>query len=131
MRLSVRLFSCSRCGPSTHPGEPRVPDRRPGLPPFPRGIDRTSGEVFAIMIRNRGTRTGLFRAVFAVVQVAFLGTSMLVVPAGALPANPSADLDQCANQPPPSSPTDRGNPADWVNGHLSASKSTYPEGGSM
>jgi len=83
------------------------------------------------MIRNRGTRTGLFRAVFAVVQVAFLGTSMLVVPAGALAANPSADLDQCANQPAPSSPTDGCDPDLWVNGNLGASKSTYREGDSI
>src|SRR5206468_11756925 len=46
-------------------------------------------------------------------------------------ANPSADLDQCANQPAPSSPTDGCDPDLWVNGNLGASKSTYREGDSI
>jgi hypothetical protein len=48
-------------------------------------------------------------------------------------ANPSADLDQCANDPLPSPITDGCNAAaaDWVNGNLGASKSAYREGDSI
>jgi hypothetical protein len=48
-------------------------------------------------------------------------------------ANPSADLDQCANDPAPSPNTDGCSSAasDWVNGNLGASKSVYQEGDSI
>jgi len=48
-------------------------------------------------------------------------------------ANPSADLDQCANDPAPSPSTDgcNSNASDWVNGNLGASKSVYFEGDSI
>jgi hypothetical protein len=47
--------------------------------------------------------------------------------------NPSADLDQCANDPLPSPVTDGCNVAasEWVNGNLGASKSAYREGDSI
>ena len=77
-------------------------------------------------------RDGLFRFLFVLLQVAFLGTATLVAPAGvALAANPSADLDQCANGPAPSSPTNGCNPDEWVDGNLGASKSIYREGDSI
>ena len=48
-------------------------------------------------------------------------------------ANPSADLDQCANDPAPSPSTDgcSASASDWVNGNLGASKSSYFEGDSI
>ena len=47
--------------------------------------------------------------------------------------NPSADIDQCANDPSPSSPTDGCNSlaSQWVNGNLGSSKSIYREGDSI
>ena len=48
-------------------------------------------------------------------------------------ANPSADLDQCANDPVPSPASDGcdSNANQWVNGNLGASKSFYFEGDSI
>ncbi|MBI4038117.1 hypothetical protein HY387_00480 [Candidatus Daviesbacteria bacterium] len=48
-------------------------------------------------------------------------------------ANPSARLDQCANDPAPSPSTDgcSASASDWVNGNLGASKSSYFEGDSI
>lgn len=48
-------------------------------------------------------------------------------------ANPSADLDQCANDPVPSPNTDgcSSNASDWVNGNLGPSKSSYFENDSI
>src|SRR5205814_5733840 len=48
-------------------------------------------------------------------------------------ANPSASLDQCANDPYPSPNTDgcSASASDWVNGNLGASKSVYVEGDSI
>src|SRR5262249_10014540 len=47
--------------------------------------------------------------------------------------NPSATLDQCANDPFPSPNTDgcSANANDWVNGHLGSSKASYFEGDSV
>src|SRR5262249_13062130 len=48
-------------------------------------------------------------------------------------SNPSANLDQCANDPSPSSNSDGcdSNATQWVNGNLGASKSFYLEGDSI
>jgi Prealbumin-like fold domain len=48
-------------------------------------------------------------------------------------ANPSADLDQCANDPDPSPNTDgcSASASDWVNGNIGASKAVYFEGDSL
>jgi len=48
-------------------------------------------------------------------------------------ANPSANLDQCANDPAPSLSSDgcNTNANQWVNGNLGASKSLYLEGDSI
>jgi len=48
-------------------------------------------------------------------------------------ANPSADIDQCANDPLPSPSSDgcNSNANQWVNGNLGASKSVYFEGDSI
>jgi hypothetical protein len=55
------------------------------------------------------------------------------VPRAFMPGNPSADIDQCANDPMPSDPADgcSGNSTQWVNGNLGASKSVYREGDSI
>ena len=81
--------------------------------------------------RSWRQRDRLFRAVFVVLQTAFLGTTMLVVPAGVvLAAAPSANLDQCANDPAPSSPANgcATSASDWVNGNLNASQVGLPRG---
>ena len=48
-------------------------------------------------------------------------------------ANPSADIDQCANDPAPSAHTDgcSASASDWVNGNIGASKAVYLEGDSL
>src|SRR6266516_5120165 len=48
-------------------------------------------------------------------------------------ANPSADLDPCANDPAPSPSTDgcSASATDWVNGNVGASKAVYFEGDSI
>ena len=48
-------------------------------------------------------------------------------------ANPSADLDQCANDPAPSASTDgcSASSNDWINGNMNASKAVYFEGDSL
>jgi hypothetical protein len=48
-------------------------------------------------------------------------------------ANPSATLDQCANDPAPSPSTDGCNsgPTDWVNGNVNEAKAVYFEGDSL
>ena len=97
----------------------------------------TGGTTATRLGRGRGNppwrrRSGLFKGIFALVQSTLLATSMLVIPAGvALAANPSADLDQCANGPAPSAPTNGCNPDEWVNGNLNAAKSVYREGDSI
>ena len=55
------------------------------------------------------------------------------MPSAAFGANPSANLDQCANGAAPS-PSNDGcdvTAADWVNGNLGASKANYFEGDSI
>src|SRR6476619_6791164 len=54
-------------------------------------------------------------------------------PASVLAGNPSANLDQCANDPAPSPRTNGCNTSatQWVNGNLGASKSVYLEGDSI
>src|SRR5262249_42081943 len=48
-------------------------------------------------------------------------------------ANPSANIDQCANDPFPSPSSDGCNTSasQWVNGNVGASKSSYSEGDSI
>jgi uncharacterized repeat protein (TIGR01451 family) len=82
------------------------------------------------------TSKTLHRAVIAIVQAVFLATTMAASPiivAPAIAANPSADLDQCANDPAPSLHTDgcSSSASEWVNGNLGASKSIYFEGDSI
>jgi hypothetical protein len=78
--------------------------------------------------RNRGATRAvwLLTALVAAALFAFL-------PSAAMGANPSANLDQCANGPAPSPSSDGcdANAADWVNGNLGASKSVYLEGDSI
>ncbi|MBI3751864.1 MAG: DUF11 domain-containing protein, partial [Chloroflexi bacterium] len=84
----------------------------------------------------RFSRNGAVKALTAVVQASFLASTMLVTPFGVPPAaaaNPSADLDQCANDPAPSPHTNgcATSATEWVNGNLGASKSVYLEGDSI
>jgi uncharacterized repeat protein (TIGR01451 family) len=83
--------------------------------------------------RSRSSRMGrgFSKALLAFVQATFMASTLLVVPA--LAANPSASLSQCANDPAPSPSTDgcSASAADWVNGNLGASKSSYNEGDSI
>jgi uncharacterized repeat protein (TIGR01451 family) len=72
----------------------------------------------------------------AVVQASFLATTVLATPLAvgtALAANPSANLDQCANDPAPSPHTNgcATSAPQWVNGNLNGAKSVYLEGDSI
>jgi hypothetical protein len=75
------------------------------------------------------------RKLAAVVTAAGLLCTLTLTSSIALGAggNPAADLDQCANDPAPSFPTDgcNANASQWVNGNLGASKSIYREGDSI
>jgi hypothetical protein len=66
--------------------------------------------------------------VIIVMVVSLLGNAATV-----LAANPSANLDQCANDPAPSPSSDgcNSNASQWVNGNLGASKAVYFEGDSI
>ena len=83
--------------------------------------------------RNRKVRThrrlGSRASWLALVGIAVA----LYVVAAAGAANPSANLDQCANDPLPSSHLDGCNSSatQWVNGNLGESKSVYFEGDSI
>ena len=83
--------------------------------------------------RSRSSRLGrgLSKALLALVQGTFIASTVLVAPV--LAANPSANLDQCANDPAPSPASDGCNSTatQWVNGNLGASKSFYREGDSI
>jgi hypothetical protein len=65
--------------------------------------------------------------------VGALLTGMLVTGGVVTAANQGANLDQCANDPSPSSHSDgcNSNATQWVNGNLGASKSVYFEGDSI
>jgi hypothetical protein len=66
--------------------------------------------------------------VVIVLVLSLLGNAVAV-----LAANPSANLDQCANDPAPSPSSDgcNSNANQWVNGNLGASKALYFEGDSI
>jgi uncharacterized repeat protein (TIGR01451 family) len=81
-------------------------------------------------------RPGLRKAVLAVAQATFLASTVMATPMSvgtALAASPSANLDQCANDPAPSPPTNgcATSASEWVNGNLGSSKSVYREGDSV
>jgi hypothetical protein len=78
--------------------------------------------------RARGRRT-----LVGLLIVAAAAAAMLLLPGAAVSANPSANLDQCANGPAPSPSSDGCNASatDWVNGNLGASKASYFEGDSI
>ncbi|HEV8404166.1 MAG TPA: hypothetical protein VGQ31_14145 [Candidatus Limnocylindrales bacterium] len=73
-----------------------------------------------------------FATALFILSVAFQYASA-VAPSEALAANPSASLDQCANDPAPSPATNgcATLPNGWENGNLGASKSIYFEGDSI
>src|SRR3954452_1528184 len=81
--------------------------------------------------RAAGRKRTFSKMLLAFVQAALIAGTVVVVPA--LAANPSANLDQCANDPAPSPSSDGCNTAaaQWVNGNLGASKSVYQEGDSI
>src|SRR6476660_435642 len=76
--------------------------------------------------RTRPAVTGL-----VVIAVIVAQAALMAGPASA--ANPAANLDQCANDPLPSSHLDGCNSlaTQWVNGNLGARKSVYFEGDSI
>src|SRR5262245_7810876 len=91
----------------------------------PNGVRRLT------MRRNVGGRR--LSAIGVVLSLLAAAAVFLLLPGTAMAANPSANLDQCANDPPPSSHLDGCNSAatQWVNGNLGASKSVYFEGDSI
>ena len=73
------------------------------------------------------------RCLIGLTLFALIFANLLAVTGIAFAANPSADIDQCANDPAPS-PNTNGcatNQNEWVNGNLGASKSFYKEGDSI
>jgi len=73
------------------------------------------------------------KVLFRIMDVLVIFTMIFASPMSVLAANPSANLDQCANDPAPSSHLDgcNSNANQWVNGNLGASKAVYQEGDSI
>ena len=67
---------------------------------------------------------------FAPLVVVFAAAVLLLAPGG-VAANPSANLDQCANGSLASPNVPACNPTEWVNGNLGSSKAHYFEGDSI
>jgi hypothetical protein len=74
-----------------------------------------------------------FVAAYSVVATQTTESGTLTARSSFTDANPSANLDQCANDPAPSPNTDGCSAAasDWVNGNLGGSKALYFEGDSI
>src|SRR5512133_1221381 len=74
-------------------------------------------------------------AAFSPILFVFLALVVLTVGASSATtvsaANPSADLDQCANGSLSAPNNPACNPNEWVNGNLGASKAHYSEGDSI
>ena len=89
------------------------------------------GTSFGMSARSRKGLVFFWIALF--VWSLVVSSAGAIAPATVLAANPSADLDQCANDPAPSPHTDGCNTSatQWVNGNLGASKSIYFEGDSI
>jgi hypothetical protein len=86
-------------------------------------MSKHASRVSALAFRTKIVLIGIF---VVVVGGVFSAT-------GALAANPSASLDQCANDPAPSPSSDgcNSNANQWVNGNVGASKALYSEGDSL
>jgi uncharacterized repeat protein (TIGR01451 family) len=85
----------------------------------------------ALSARSRRSFTLFWAALFVMSLGLQYGSA--ISPTSVLAANPSASLDQCANDPAPS-PSSNGcdtNATQWVNGNLGESKSVYFEGDSI
>src|SRR5262245_59140254 len=83
---------------------------------------------------SASTRKGLvFFWIALFVWSLVVSSAGAIAPASVLAANPSANLDQCANDPAPSPHTNgcASNANEWVNGNLGQSKSIYFEGDSI
>ncbi len=82
---------------------------------------------------NGTKRRGLSRVHLELLVLFVLSGALLLAAPMASAANPSANLDQCANDPVPSPSRDGCNSSanQWVNGNLGASKSVYFEGDSI
>ncbi len=89
------------------------------------------GSSFATVARTKKSLVFFWIALF----VMSMGMQYLAAatPASVLAANPSANLDQCANDPAPSPATNgcHNLPNGWENGNLGPSKSIYFEGDSI
>jgi hypothetical protein len=74
-----------------------------------------------------------FRTKLVLIGIFLFAIGSVFSAGGASAANPSATLDQCANDPFPSPNTDGcdTNANQWVNGNLGASKANYSEGDSV
>ncbi|MFH1366444.1 MAG: SdrD B-like domain-containing protein [Patescibacteria group bacterium] len=89
------------------------------------------------LMPKKSWKTKAFKSLAIVAQVALIfqmsSLGVFLVPTSASAANPSANLDQCANDPAPSPSTDgcSTSSSDWVNGNLNQSKSVYYEGDSI
>ena len=74
-----------------------------------------------------------FRTKLVLIGIFLFAIGSVFTAGGASAANPSANLDQCANDPAPSPSSDgcNTNANQWVNGNLGASKAVYSEGDSI
>jgi hypothetical protein len=74
-----------------------------------------------------------FRTKLVLIGILLFAIGSVFTAGGASAANPSANLDQCANDPIPSPNTDgcNTNANQWVNGNLGGSKAVYFEGDSI
>ncbi|MEA3357269.1 MAG: SdrD B-like domain-containing protein, partial [Patescibacteria group bacterium] len=84
-------------------------------------------------LKRKALKTiNIIAQVALVINMSMLGAIIVPQETGAV-SNPSADLDQCANDPAPSPSTDgcSTDASEWVNGNLGASKSVYYEGDSV
>jgi hypothetical protein len=84
-------------------------------------------------VTDRFDLPSYFVAAYSVVATQDTSSGTITASTSFTDANPSADLDQCANDPAPSPSTDgcSASASDWVNGNLGASKALYFEGDSI
>jgi len=92
--------------------------------------DVTTSELLNVGVAEAGTAPKT-ASTTSVASQSTQATTLVFAAAGG--GNPSADLDQCANDPAPSPNSDGCNSLanQWVNGNLGASKANYFEGDSI
>src|SRR5262249_54850723 len=90
---------------------------------------RTSARKTSAICTSSTERRGFGRVGLSVMLLALAGM-LLLGASSAIAANPSANLDHCGNDPPPSPRSDGCDTSatQWQNGNMNESKSVYFEG---